>query len=169
MLNYINILDNINMLDILITLFLIIIILLSCYNIKKTMRKETFADKDTKADTKLEIPIISVEQQNRGALITWKGDKQADTYIVILSKTMNPEEGTKLQLTADPHCTECEHALINLDTDTNYTVYIRGFKNEGEGILSSPSNKVHFTPVQKIGYIKPIKPKEIDEIYEKCE
>jgi len=134
------------------------------------MRTETFKNSiKTSTEIKLEIPIISVKPQNGGALITWKGDKRADTYIVILSKTMNPEEGTTLQLTADPHSTECEHALINLDTNTNYTVYIRGFVNEGDGILSSPSNKVHFTPVQKIGYIKPTKPKEIDINYEKCD
>lgn len=157
------------MLDILIIVFLLIIILLGCYNIKKEKFKNNDSKNEKKTLDKLNIPLITVQSQNRGALIKWEGDTQADAYIVLLSETTKPENGTTLQLTADPHCSDCEHALVNLNSNNNYTVQIRGFKNKDGGILSAYSNKVHFTPVQTIGYVKPIKSLDINTNYKKCD
>lgn len=121
-------------------------------------------------------PIIYVKTFRGEAQIHWTSpykDIKMDAYVVFLYKTKNPEQGTKMTLTAFPHCNNCIHTITGLEEKTQYTVYIRAYKKENnKELLSAPSNKETFEPkLRLLSSDFKYKPEVINnsETYDFCE
>ena len=69
-----------------------------------------------------------------------------DGYIYYIFKTFNKEEGVTMGLMPNSQCTNCEKVFEKLDTDTAYSVSVRGYNQNGLGPMSSIQM---FKPVDK--------------------
>jgi hypothetical protein len=92
-----------------------------------------------------------------------------DGYIYYLFKTFNRNEGVTMGLMPNKKCRTCEKVFDKLDSDTAYSLGVRGYNNNGLGKMS---NIVMFKPVDDfIAKDYSLEPAidEFTENYEMCE
>ena len=95
-------------------------------------------------------PVINVTTTYGKAKIMFKRPREfihkIDGYIYYIFKTFNKEEGVTMGLMPNSQCTTCEKVFEKLDTDTAYSVSVRGYNQNGLGPMSSIQM---FKPVDK--------------------
>ena len=60
-------------------------------------------------------------------------NNKIDGYIYYIFKTFNKDEGVTMGLMPDSQCTTYEKVFEKLDTDTAYSVSVRGYNQNGLG------------------------------------
>ena len=95
-------------------------------------------------------PKIDVTTTYGKAKIKFKRPKNftynIDGYIYYIFKTFNKQEGVTMGLMPNSQCTTCEKVFEKLDTDTEYSVSVRGYNKNGLGQMS---NILMFKPIDK--------------------
>jgi hypothetical protein len=93
-------------------------------------------------------PKISVSTTYSKAKVFFKRPDnkkfKLDGYIYYLFKTFKRNEGVTMGLMPNKHCNTCEKVFDKLDSDTSYSLSVRGYNNNGLGKMS---NIVMFKPL----------------------
>lgn len=113
-------------------------------------KKDDFIDRRNKANDPPPAPKISVETTYGKAKLKFKRPEDLSFkikgYIYYIFKTFNKNEGVTMGLMPNSQCTSCEKVFEKLDTDTAYSISVRGYNQNGLGPMSSI---VMFKPVDK--------------------
>ena len=112
--------------------------------------KKGNVDMRNKANETPQSPKINVTTTYGKAKLKFKRPESLDFsihgYISYIFKTFNKNEGVTMGLMPVNQCTSCEKVFEKLDTDTAYSVSVRGYNQNGLGEMS---NIVMFKPVDK--------------------
>ena len=112
--------------------------------------KKGNVDMRNKANETPQSPKINVTTTYGKAKLKFKRPERLDFsihgYIYYIFKTFNKNEGVTMGLMPVNQCTSCEKVFEKLDTDTAYSVSVRGYNQNGLGEMS---NIVMFKPVDK--------------------
>tara|TARA_B100000989_G_C19528670_1_gene468363 strand:+ start:255 stop:941 length:687 start_codon:yes stop_codon:yes gene_type:complete len=111
----------------------------------KKRKKDTF-----RVNSAPSAPKIGVSTTYGKAKIFFKrpDPKKANIngYVYYLFKTFNKNEGVTMGLMPSKKCNTCEKVFDKLDSETEYSISVRGFNNNGLGKMS---NIVMFKPIDK--------------------
>ena len=113
---------------------------------------QDFFEEETNNTNKLQqvppAPKIDVTTTFGKAKVKFRRPKDflVDGYIYYIFKTFNRDEGITMGLMPNSSCTVCEKVFERLDTETAYSIGVKGYNVNGIGKMS---NITMFKPVDK--------------------